>query len=129
MNPWFASNFNFPLSGSVNQDLSPEYFFNSIKKENGNGDIEKAIFNSGASYGRQIGIISDVLSEIIAQIQLPDSTEVQKFKQLQENINKIKEIKHDGLEQHAESILDKLKENDPKTLNKLLKKYQSQAVE
>ena len=64
MFPWFwwqsSPHYEFPLSGNVNQDFIMELFFGSIKSSAGDGHVEKKAFNT-ASYGRQLGLILEVL--------------------------------------------------------------------
>lgn len=74
MFPWlwfWAPQIQFPLSGPVVQDFEPgnAWFFKAIKPEAGNADIEKQAFDI-ATYGKQLGLISEVLIEL-AQAQLP----------------------------------------------------------
>lgn len=125
MYPWLNSNFNFPLSGSVNQDISPEFFFNSIKR--GNGDIEKAIFTSGASYGRQLGMISGILLEVIEALNLSDDVaEVKKFKELQKTIDQIKELEHHSLETHAVETLTNLQSQDKRSFERVMRQFSTE---
>lgn len=64
MYPWiwlWAPTFYFPLSGSVAQTIEPD-FFDSIDSQAGNGTLERKAFEV-ASYGRQLGLITEVLLE------------------------------------------------------------------
>ena len=64
MLPWLQSNFNFPLSGNVNQRIEPDWFFGTIDSEVGDSEVEKEVFLKVASYGKQIGILTEVLLSI-----------------------------------------------------------------
>lgn len=64
MFPWlflWCPQVNFPLSGEVRQRFSPAIFFESIAPPTGEGTTEAKIFNEVASYGKQLGILNDLV--------------------------------------------------------------------
>ncbi len=97
MFPWlwlWTPQFHFPWSGNVVQNIEPEtdWFFGSIQPDAGNAQIEKKIFDV-ASYGKQIGLISDLLLELTKSDQQlsPESIVlVEKLKELHAKIESIK---------------------------------------
>ena len=64
----WAPQFKFPWSGSVMQDIDPDlsWFFNGIRPSAGHARIEQRAFEI-ASYGKQIGLITEVLIELAEQ--------------------------------------------------------------
>ncbi|MFO1435603.1 MAG: hypothetical protein U1F34_04305 [Gammaproteobacteria bacterium] len=67
MYPWiwlWAPQLYFPWSGSVAQKIEPNtsWFFDAIDPRAGNGQIERKACEI-ASYGRQLGLITEVLLE------------------------------------------------------------------
>lgn len=68
---WFWSpHLQYPLSGSVEQDYKPftnwgALLFRSIKPEAGNGQIEQKTFTDVASYGKQIGLITELIMVLV----------------------------------------------------------------
>lgn len=75
MFPWFwvwAPHLQFPLSGNVTQDIEPVFhaFFKGIKPQAGHARIEERAVNV-ASYGRQLGLLTDLLIEV-AERSLPE---------------------------------------------------------
>lgn len=127
MLPWLQSNFNFPLSGNVNQKIEPDWFFGAIDSEVGDSEIEKEIFHKVASYGKQIGIIIDALISIGDQLEI-DGKEIsalEKLKELQKKVDSVKDEKKKRVRENARHILDKLKECDPEAFNKLLGEYRN----
>jgi len=71
MYPWlwlWAPQIRLPWSGDVLQDIDPttNWFFGSIKPDAGVARIEQKAFEV-ASYGRQIGLLTDVLIELADQ--------------------------------------------------------------
>ena len=63
---WF--NFNpqvhWPFSGSVTQDIHP-----SLLAKAGNDEVELRTLREVASYGKQIGVLSDLLLAVVAQLK------------------------------------------------------------
>ncbi|WP_457388417.1 hypothetical protein [Roseateles sp. P5_E1] len=68
MFPWFwlwAPQLRLPFSGDVAQDIEPrlDWFFAGIKPQAGNARIEARAFDV-ASYGDQLGVITQLLIEM-----------------------------------------------------------------
>ncbi len=59
---WFTFPFYAPLSGPVSQDISPRLY-------EGVPEIEAAVIQEVASYGRQLGIISEAVLEIARTLE------------------------------------------------------------
>lgn len=95
MYPWFsfAPRIKFPLSGDVAQDYKPatDWFFGAIKPDAGNARIEEKAFGV-ASYGKQLGLITDILVDLVEQV-LPESQQSEKLLALKSIQSRIEEIK------------------------------------
>lgn len=124
MIPW--SQFNFPWSGDVVQRIDPDFFFGAIPTEAGDGETEKEIFKK-ASYGRQLGLITEVLLALVEETRpgLKDQESLEKLKKIQATVETIKEGKKENDRTNARRFLDKLKQSDPEALNQLLRQYRS----
>lgn len=69
---WFWSpQLYFPWSGKVEQEIELDRFFNAIPTWSGDGAIERRAFDV-ASYGRQLGWLSDILLDMAQQV-MPQS--------------------------------------------------------
>lgn len=124
MVPWLQSNYNFPLSGNVNQRIEPDWFFATIGPEVGDSEIEKEVFLKVASYGKQIGMITEVLVSIAEELKMDsDSTTLSDLKALQAKVDSIKTAKKDRVKENAKLMLDKLKACDQEAFDTLLKEY------
>ena len=68
--------FRWPLSGGVMQTINPMSFVTSLISidpgRTPDPDLEQRIVNDVASYGRQIGRISDALEVLTKRIENPD---------------------------------------------------------
>ena len=125
MLPWLQSNFNFPLSGNVNQRIDPDWFFGTIDPEVGDSEIEKEIFLKVASYGKQIGMLTEVLISIADELKLngDSNTTLSELKDIQSKVDAIKSSKKERVKENAKIILDKLKACDPEGFKSLLREY------
>jgi len=126
MNPWFqpwVGMYKWPLSGNVTQDispvsswLSPQFEFNFA----GNHQIESEVVSDVASYGKQIGLMSEALLEI-ANGEKGEA--VAKLEALVRQIEEVKLRHETRLEERVKADLNKLKQSDPELLKKLLDDY------
>jgi len=73
-----------------------------------------------ASYGKQLGILSEAVLEI-ADGQKGEA--VARLQKLVDQIDKIKSQHEDKLEQKLKMDLDQLKDQNPEVLERLLKEY------
>lgn len=130
---WFWSpNFYFPFSGSVLQRIEPEteWFFAGIPAQAGDGKVEKEIFDV-ASYGRQIGWISEALlgmTSTDARAQAKGAQSLQSLRDIQPRIEAIKTSERSTLAAHAAAALEQLRTADPAAYEQLLASARQQAA-
>jgi hypothetical protein len=87
---------NYPWSGNVAQEIEPttSWFFRGIRPAAGDADIEEKAF-SVASYGKQLGLITEVLIDVAEQVgtQSATSTEsMNRLKLIRQAIDQIKTV-------------------------------------
>jgi len=108
---WFWSpHLQYPLSGSVEQDYKPftnwgALLFGSIKPEAGNGQIEQKTFTDVASYGKQIGLITELIM-VLVEKEAPDWLNgLKKLEELKEpeKSKKLKELEKEEELKRSES--------------------------
>ena len=123
MNPWFffwAPQLTMPFGGSVAQRIEPDtrWFFGGIAPNAGDPEIERKAFDV-ATYGRQLGLITEVLADLAAQT--PPTTAkgqkaLQRLREIQQRIEQVKEQDAiDALEQ-IDALLARLKKVHPERL-------------
>ena len=130
MFPWFwmwAPQIHYPLSGNVEQDISPQldWFFSGINPEAGIGSIEKGIFEK-ASYGKQLGMILDVLIASIDENTLKSKEAKKSFidlKTLHKDIEQLKITKRTEMEQSTITLLKKIEMADKDMLQRIIKQF------
>ena len=103
MYPWlwfWAPQLHFPWSGSVSQKIEPNttWFSDLIKPGAGNARIEEQAF-SIASYGKQLGLLTDVLIEIAEQSKglSPEASKaLDSLRQIKTSIEAIKGVEYEA---------------------------------
>ncbi|BCS96951.1 hypothetical protein DSLASN_25830 [Desulfoluna limicola] len=119
-----GSQFNFPWSGDVVQRIDPDFFFGAIPEGAGIGEIEKEVFKV-ASYGKQLGLITEVLLTLTEEAKLTAEPKgsLRTLKDIHAKIEEVKKKKKDEIRKNARSVLEKLKASDEGELKKLLNDY------
>lgn len=131
MNPWlvfWAPHLYLPFSGSVAQRIEPNtsWFFDSIAPSAGHARIEKKAFEV-ASYGRQLGLITEVLLDITKKS--PPNTEegresLRRLRAIQAEIEQLKEQDADALVLDIEAKISRLKRRHKAKYPQLRQKIQ-----
>jgi len=130
MYPWlwfWAPQFHFPFSGSVAQQIEPDtrWFFAGIRPEAGNGDVEKQIFEV-ASYGRQLGLITEVLLAQTGSAAVPADDAAESLGKLETVYREVEAVKSRNkakLKRSAVAMLEKLQASDPAELARVLARF------
>jgi hypothetical protein len=97
MYPWlwfWAPQTNLPWSGDVIQQIDPttSWFFRGIRPSAGDAEIEEKAF-SIASYGKQLGLITEVLIDLAEQVgtkSAKSAESMDRLKLIREAIEQIK---------------------------------------
>lgn len=120
MYPWkifWAPQFYFPWSGDVAQRIAPntEWFTDLIKPEAGDPQIEEKAFGV-ASYGKQLGIIAEILLDLADQVE-PKTDEAKRalgqLKKISSEINAIKNSVNRDILDELISNISTLKKRNP----------------
>jgi hypothetical protein len=124
MFPWlwiWNPQFHFPWSGSVAQRIEPKTFFDAIRPGAGDGDIERKAFEV-ASYGRQLGLITEVLLGLSQQDTVtPDqaATALERLKDIHRQIEAIKTEDNDAQVKSIAEQLERLRVRQPLAFQQL----------
>lgn len=113
--------FRFPLSGDVNQRITAPWFSPAITVNYaGDAAIEDRVVTEVASYGRQIGWLSEIALALAKKEPLPEET-VQCLEKAAAEIEKIKKELHRNAFDAADAALDRLQHEDPDGYKKLMR--------
>jgi hypothetical protein len=113
MFPWlwlFAPQVHFPWSGSVAQHIAPDtdWFFAGIPAAAGDARIERQAFEV-ASYGRQLGLLTEVLLDLAAQTPPRSAQARESLARLQAIRAEIEGLKQADHERVAEALADQVR--------------------
>jgi hypothetical protein len=130
MYPWlwfWAPQFYFPFSGSVAQRIEPDtrWFFDGIRPEAGNADVERQIFDV-ASYGRQLGLITEVLLSRTSEDAVAPEQAARSLARLEGVYREVETVKRrncDKLARSAVEALEKLRASDPSGFDEVLARF------
>ncbi|MCW7538953.1 hypothetical protein OOT46_13995 [Aquabacterium sp. A7-Y] len=126
--PWFwlcaPTSVRWPFSGDVVQDIAPDtdWFFNAIPPGAGVGRLEKEIFEH-ASYGRQLGLLMDVVLALAEQASWPNEQAKQRHEELLalwKEIQRLKDSRREALADAARLALRRLESADPERLQQVV---------
>ena len=97
MYPWlwlWSPQMNLPWSGDVAQEIEPttSWFFRGIRPAAGDAEIEEKAF-SIASYGKQLGLITEVLIDVAEQVGTRSAESTESMNRLQLIRDAIDQIK------------------------------------
>lgn len=131
---WFTFPFYAPLSGPVSQDISPRLY-------EGVPEIEADVIQEVASYGRQLGIISEAVLEIarklepaprdagetalVADVPGVKESALAKLQGIVDEIDRIKLRHRDAVARDAERALARLHKADPSQADRLAARFRS----
>jgi hypothetical protein len=124
---WLSFPFFAPLSGSVTQDIAPSVYA-------GVPEIEADVVREAASFGRQLGILSDAVLELARRLEEPapgspqsgqlrgpedGKTALAQLDELVKQVKVIKERHSQSAQREAERALERLKNVDPSAYESL----------
>lgn len=91
---WFwAPQFHFPWSGDVAQRIEPNVILDAITSSAGNRDVEKRVLTEVASYGQQLGLITELLLDLAAQMPPTSPAGVKAQERLAEIAQRVEALK------------------------------------
>jgi len=116
MNPWliyWAPQLHLPFGGNVAQRIEPNvtWFFDAIDARAGDSKIERKAFEV-ASYGRQLGLITELLLDISKDTP-PQSSKgkeaLRRITEISEEIEGLKKRDADEITSEVEQLIARLK--------------------
>jgi hypothetical protein len=113
--------FRSPLSGDVNQRITAPWFSPSLTVNYaGDPAIEDRVVTEVASYGKQLGWLTEIAIAMANKKPLPEAT-LHRLEQAAEKIEAIKRNISPSALEVASNALDRLERDDPTQYQKLLR--------
>ena len=119
MQPWFPFIFNYP-SGDV--DLANWFSSNVNVTYAGTPAIERDVVERVASFGKQLGIITDAVLELGADAK---GKKVARLREVAEEIEAVKKRHRSDVRREAKEAIERLAKLDESELRTLLSRYKT----
>ena len=128
MFPWclnWSPEVHFPFSGSVQQQIEPEFdwFFGRINPALGDERIERRVFEEAGSYGKQLGLIAEVVLEMAESQQDAGngaSRSLERLKELVAQVETIKTQERGSRRKRLKESLNAYREQEPEDFEQMI---------
>jgi len=116
--------FRAPLSGNVAQRITAPWFSPSLTVNYaGDAAVEDRVVTEVASYGKQLGWLTEIAIALARNQPLPVET-LRRLEQASKDIEAIKKNVRPSAAEAARNALDRLERDDPDQYHKLLRERQ-----
>ena len=126
--------FRLPLSGNVTQSINPwTWLFNPVGSQIGlvnielgqssNPAVEEEVLSDVASYGKQLGIITDVVLELAGDKPPKDEHPLAQLREIAAKVRKLKEEHERSLAKQASDAMAKLAKTDEAEARRIARDY------
>lgn len=115
--------FSLFAPGNLNQPILPGWSFGNVSVNYaGNADIEKEVVEKVASFGKQLGIISDAVLAL-AEGKPKDAEAIARLKEIAARIEKLKDQNKEALAGQARDAMERLAKLEPATARRIAAEY------
>jgi hypothetical protein len=116
--------FNLFAPGNLTQPILPGWSFGNISVSYaGNAEIEKDVVEKVASYGKQLGIITDVVLELAGDKPPKDEDPLAQLRDIAAKVRKVKEEHKRSLTEEARDAMAKLAKDDEAEARRIAVQY------
>ena len=100
----------FQATKTFDQSINPGWFDVNINNYAGNPQVEKDVVEKVASFGKQLGIISEALLEIVDH---SGQKQIDRLRRIVSDINELKARQHVSLTEATRDSFEALARDDP----------------
>ena len=128
--PWWPFGSLFGLApAQLNQPILPGWSFGNVTVNYaGNADIERKVVEDVASYGRQLGIITDLVLKMNGDALEPGEDPLSQLREIAAKVNEIKQREKGSLSERASEAMAKLAETDRDAAQRIARDYLDRTV-
>jgi hypothetical protein len=108
---WPYSFFQAPKT--LDQPINPGWFDVNINNYAGTPQIERDVVEKVASFGKQLGILTDAVLELAGSKPRADNSAVTRLRDIAEKIEALKELNKSALETEARDAMARLARLEP----------------
>jgi hypothetical protein len=103
----------FQAPTTLDQPINPGWFDVYINNYAGTPQIERDVVEKVASFGKQLGILTDALLELAGSKPRADNSAVTRLREIAEKIEALKELNKSSLESEARDAMARLARLEP----------------
>ena len=108
---WPYSIFQAPKT--LDQQINPGWFDVNINNYAGTPQIERDVVEKVASFGKQLGIITEAVLELAGSKPRPDNSAVTRLRAIADKIEALKALNKTALESEARDAMARLAKREP----------------
>jgi hypothetical protein len=116
--------FSLFAPGNLTQPILPGWSFGNVSVNYaGNADIEKEVVEKVASYGKQLGVITDVVLELAGDKPPKGEHPLAQLREIAAKVRKVKEEHKRSLSEQASDAMEKLARSDEAEAQRIAREY------
>jgi hypothetical protein len=108
---WPYSFFQAPRT--LDQPINPGWFDVNINNYAGNPQIERDVVEKVASFGKQLGILTEAVLELAGSKPRPDTSAVTRLRDIADKVEALKNLNKASLESEARDAMARLAKLEP----------------
>jgi hypothetical protein len=122
--------FNWPYSffqapKTLDQPINPGWFDVNVNNYAGNTQIEKDVVEKVASFGKQLGILTDAVLELAGSKSRPDNSAVTRLREIADEVEVLKNLNKASLAEQADAAMKRLARAEPDAARQIAAVYAS----
>jgi hypothetical protein len=103
----------FQAPNTLDQPINPGWFDVNINNYAGSPQIEKDVVEKVASFGKQLGILTDAVLELAGSKPRPDNSAVTRLREIADKVEALKNLNKAALESEARGAMARLAKLEP----------------
>jgi len=123
--PWWPFGSLFGVApGQLNQPILPGWSFGNLTVNYaGNADVERKVVEDIASFGKQLGIITDVVLSMNGDPLEPGEDPLKQLREIAGAVNEVKQRGKGSLSERASAAMAKLAASDSGAAERIARGY------
>ena len=122
---WPYSFFQAPKN--LEQPINPGWFDVNINDYAGNPQIERDVVEKVASFGKQLGILTDAVLELAGSKPRPDNSAVTRLRDIADKVEALKDLNKASLTDQADAAMKRLAKAKPDEARRIAAAYAGKA--
>jgi len=113
----------FQAPKTLDQSINPGWFDVNINNYAGDPQIEKDVVEKVASFGKQLGILTDAVLELAGAKPRPDNSAVTRLRDIAAKVEALKTLNKTSLAEQADAAMKRLAKDEPDAARRIAAVY------